>query len=345
MKTELKKDFLSHRVEKTSGMSMEGPDYQAVLPEYGAPRLPDTEDVSGVRDDSFKWSNDRPFVMGWRPNIGTLVLVPQRGWGIIVQGNHQKGWTVEFKDYTTDVYACIDGDSGIPTVFEAYRTSNKWGEKFYCTKREVRKEFAPWLKEHGEIHFSPTVHDDKIRKEYNALHPYHGQIDFFENEKCVRTKYNAPHSKNGVVDFFENEKLVRTEYNAQHKRHNRIDFFEDGKRVRTEYNAQHPSHGYIVFPENNKLIRVEFSEDHKNHGDIQYYDSRKNLIRVEHRGEIRFYDLGKLFRIKYAKGHTFHGEVRHFEKDKLTKIEFPDGRSFVPEDKKRKLTEVIVLEE
>lgn len=38
-------------------MIREGPDYQAVLPDHGAPMLPDTEDVAGVRDDPRVWND------------------------------------------------------------------------------------------------------------------------------------------------------------------------------------------------------------------------------------------------------------------------------------------------
>ena len=78
------------------------------------------------------------------------------------------------------------------------------------------------------------------------------------------------------------------------------------------------------------LIRVDFSNGHKNHGQIRYYDDGA---------------FDKLTRKEYAKGHPMHGEVRHLKEGKLTKIDFPDGRSFVPEQKKRKVIEVILLEE
>ena len=63
--------------------------------------------------------------------------------------------------------------------------------------------------------------------------------------------------------------------------------------------------------------------------------------------EICYYDKdNKLIRIEYVEEHPMHGEVRHFDADgKLSRIDFPDGRSFVPEDKKRKYVEVLVVDE
>ena len=74
------------------------------------------------------------------------------------------------------------------------------------------------------------------------------------------------------------------------------------------------------------MIRVEYAKHNKDHGIIRHYRDNK-MIREE-----------------FAKGHLLHGEVRHYQ-GILTKIDFPDGRSFVPEEKKRKVIEVIDLGE
>jgi hypothetical protein len=80
-------------------MIREGPDYQAVLPDHGAPMLPDTEDVAGVRDDPRVYNVIKELEQCYcHINIGTFVLVHERGWGIIVEGDRHKGWTVEFMD-------------------------------------------------------------------------------------------------------------------------------------------------------------------------------------------------------------------------------------------------------
>ena len=51
-------------------------------------------------------------------------------------------------------------------------------------------------------------------------------------------------------------------------------------------------------------------------------------------GTVSYYNgsQDKLIREEYAKGHPMHGGVRYFEEGKLAKIDFPDGRSFVPEE-------------
>ena len=369
-------------VDKASAMIREGPDYQAVLPDHGAPMLPDTEYVAGVRDDPCVWNDIKALARCYcHINVGTFVLVHERGWGIIVCGDRHKGWTVEFMDYTTGLYACSDGDDDTPTEFEAYRTFNKWGEHYYWTRPEVRKEFAPWWKEHGEIHFLPTIHDDRTRVEYTKDHKHHREIRHYDGDKLSRVEYSEGHKCHGEIRYYDGsvDKLTHIEYSEGHKCHGQIVYFDGrlDKLTRIEYSERHKWHGEIHYFDGNldKLTRIEFPEGHNCHGEIRYYDrtihkltrvefskhhkyhgqvhyyadgSHDKLIRVEFQkhGIIRHYDKdNNMIREEFDKGHLLHGEVRHYEDGKLTKIDFPDGRSFVPEEKKRKVVEVIVVED
>ena len=83
-------------------MIKEGPDHQAVLPQLGDPMLLDTENIAGVCDDPCVCNDIKSLARSYcHVVIGTFVLVHERGWGIIVQENRHKGWTVEFMDGKT----------------------------------------------------------------------------------------------------------------------------------------------------------------------------------------------------------------------------------------------------
>ena len=333
--------------QRASAMIREGHDYQAVLPDHGAPMLPDTEDVAGVRDDPHVWDRTFPVMSGRKElarsychiKIGTFVLVHERGWGIIVPGDRHKGWTVEFMDDTTRLYPCNDDDD-TPTEFEAYRTFNKWGERYYWTRHEVRKEFAPWRKEHGEIHFSPTVHDDPTRIEFSKGHEKHGEAHCFDSQsQLTRIEFLKGHKMDGDIHFFDGGKPTHSEYRLEDGRL-KSTLYYDGhwKNVtRVEFGEGHwIRHGEIHYYDGcfDKLIRVEYAEHHKLHGEIRYYDGNfDKLTRVEYskdhekHGEIHYFNgsFYKLTRIEYSEGHELHGQVRHFENNKLTRIIFKDN--------------------
>jgi antitoxin component YwqK of YwqJK toxin-antitoxin module len=404
----------------------EGPDYQAVLPELGDPILPDT--AAGVRDNPRSAKHALAQSYYCRLDVGTFVLVRDRGWGIIVEGDYDSKFTVEFEDdiagiTTTGVYECGPYEDDAPVEIEAFRTSNKWGERYYWTRHEVRKEFASWLDKYGQIHYyaggeltrivfpngivgfyDGTPSRNLIRAEsateiryyagdfkklthikYIKDHEQHGEIRHFDGspDKLTRIEYSKDHKQHGQIRHYDGsvDKLTRVEFSKDHKMHGQIHYCAGGELTRIEFSKDHEQHGQIRHYDGSvdKLTRVEFSKDHEQHGQIRYYDgSVDKLTRVEYskdheqHGQIRHYDgsvdkltrvefskdqeqhgkvwyydgsVDKLTRIEYSEGHPMHGEIRHFEAGKLSKIDFPDGRSFVPEDKKRKRVEVLVIDQ
>ena len=352
-------------------MSRVGLDYQAVLPKLGPPILLGTEEVAGVRDDP---RSAKQLSHYCRLDIGTFVLVRDRGWGIIVQGDYSSKFTVEFEDNiagitTTGVYECGPYEDDAPTEIEAFRTSNEWGERYYWTRHEVRKEFSPWRwKEYGEIHYSPTPRDRRNRIEFAKGHKSHGQIQYYDGgvDKLTRIEHTKDHkfsngkSGHGQIRYYDGraDKLTRIEYTKDHKLsdgtsgHGQIQFYDGSpnKLIRVEFAEHNNHHGHIRHYRGGKIIRKEYAKGHPMHGEVWHYDGsldKRTHIEFFNDEVVWYYDGSHdtHTRIEYAKEHPFHGEIRHFENAKLTKIDFPDGRSFVPEEKKRKVLEVIVVEE
>lgn len=301
-----------------------GVTHQAVLPELGAP---EPARFVGTRyDDQCGMDPDIPEKLF----PGEPVNVLGRGWGVLVKEG-ENGWWVEFQDDSLEYYKnSIDGLR--PSQFHDFRrmTSPQKLTYFDDSMHMTCIEYVNGHKFHGEVRY----YDDGMllsRKEYKEGHVNHGKIMYYKNGKLIRVKYKEGHEYHGQIRHVNDGKVIRCEYEEGHKFHGEIRHVKDGEPIRFEFSEGHERHGEIWQKDIEKnQSRLEFSQGHKFHGEIRYYEG----VRA---GE------SKLTRIEFSEGHLLHGEVRHYVDCKLIKIDFPDGRSFVPEEKKRKV-EVVVVE-